>query len=177
MHAIGKVTTGIFAIFVFFVLPISYHGEKQDALNQVFVQNQTQRFADNIRLNGYLDEAMYQSFLTMLDRTEYLYEIRMDHAHKVVEPALSESGEVTGYYEYFESTYEDDIMDAVESSDGIYTMVQGDYISVTVVNRSETYRDFIDRMFYAGKTQEHSIYATAGGYILDEAADGRRSGE
>ena len=171
MNTFGKIISTIFALFVFFILPISYHAQKQDALIQVFVQTETQKFVDTVRHNGYLNEEMYTSFIEILDSTGNLYNVSMDHAHRITEPKLDEYGFVTDYYEYFLSTYQTEILEAVNQKNGRYSMPQGDYFSVKVCNRTDTYHDFFERFFYGTKASQFSIFATAGGKILDEVSN------
>ncbi len=168
MNLVGKIISFVFAMLVFFILPISYHAQKQDALIQVFVQTETTKFADAIKCNGYIDEEMYLSFLAVLDSTGILYEVTMDHAHVITEPELDDAGAVTGYYEYSLSTYESEMLDRIYQENGRYKMSQGDYFSVKVNNRTNTYKDFFDHLLYGAKTSEYSVFATAGGKILDE---------
>jgi len=168
MNTIGKIISFVFAMLVFFILPISYHAQKQDALMQVFVQTETTKFVDAIRYNGHINEEMYLSFLSVLDSTGILYEVTMDHAHLITEPEVDNSGVVTGYYEYNLSTYETEILNTIYQENGTYKMSQGDYFSLKVSNKTDTYKDFFDHLFYGTKTSKYSVFATAGGKILDE---------
>ncbi|MFA9463300.1 MAG: hypothetical protein ACERKN_03300 [Velocimicrobium sp.] len=168
MNTIGKIISVVFALFLFFILPIFYHASKQDAIIQIFVQTETRKFVDQIRCNGSISEAMYVEFLSVLDSTGNLYEVTMDHAHWITEPKVDDIGRVTGYYEYSQSTYETELLEVICNGAGIYHMSQGDYFSVKVNNRTDTYQDFLEHFLYGKKTTEYRIVATAGGMILDE---------
>lgn len=167
MNAFGRIASLIFVLFVFFILPVSYCAGQQEALLQVFVQNETRKFTDLVRCNGYLNETMYLSFLSALDTTGNLYQVKMDHAHLWTEPRLDENEKVTGYEEYSISSYEDEILPVILEQNENYVMSQDDYFSVKVTKRSDTYHDFWERMFYGSKTSNEGITATAGGRILD----------
>lgn len=168
MNSLGKISSLVFALFVFFILPVAYYARQQDALLQIFVQNETRKFSDAVRDSGYLDEAMYLSFLSALDSTGNLYQVTMDHAHQWTEPQLDETGAVTGYDEYGISSYENEILIRILEQKRTYFMSQEDYFSVKVTMRSDTYYDFWERIFYGTTTSEGGITATAGGRILDE---------
>lgn len=171
MNLLGKIVSFVVAMLVFFILPASYHAQKQEAIIQVYVQTETQKFVDMIRSNGYLNERMYTSFLSALNSTGNLYKITMDHAHKITDTKLDEYGQVEEYYEYKLSTYENEILKTIYQKNDKYRMTQGDYLSVRVQNQTDTYRDFFDRLLYGANPSVHGIVASAGGKILDEIPD------
>lgn len=170
MNSIGKIAAFFMSLIVFFILPIFYQSQKQDSIIQTYVQMKTQAFVDSIRVNGYINEEMYFEFIDLLDATGNLYTVGMDHSHMITEPYVEEDGSINGFYEYSSNSYEEEIKEAIFKTDGVYHLSEGDFISVTVRNRSNTYGDALGRMIYGSKPEEYSIFATAGGRIRDEAA-------
>lgn len=181
MNTFGKMIAFVFSMFVFFFLPVSYHANQQEALLQVYVQEQTEQFASQVRVRGYVDWTMYEGYVNALSDTGYLYTITMEHARVICEPKSSEDlntdsggttidalNEAPDYLEYTLSSYEDEIIGEMEDNEGGYEMSKGDSFYVEVSNRSDTYRDFFEQFFYGAKNQNGSIFASAGGQILDE---------
>lgn len=168
MDVFGKIMLVVLVAFIIVFLPTSYTAKKGDAMDQVVVQNETKRFCDDIRTKGYLTENQYLSFINKLDSTDYLYDVKMEHSHNITDPKMNERGEVIGYEEYGMSTYEDEIRTIIKDGKKNYQMAKGDYFSITVKNRTDTYGDAFDKLFYGMKTSEITIFATAGGVIRDE---------
>lgn len=168
MDVFGKVILVVFVAFIIVFLPTSYTAKKGDAMDQILVQSETKKFCDDIRTKGYLTEERYLSFLSELDRTDNLYEVNMEHSHIITDPKINENGEVMGYEEYGVSTYEDEIRTMIKDGKKVYRMAKGDSFSVTVKNRTDTYGDAFDKLFYGMKPSEITIFATAGGVIREE---------
>ncbi len=169
MSAFGKMVALVASIAVLFLIPVVEDAEKQDAMAQVYVQTATDNFVDKLQVMGYINENMYNEFINTLDATGNLFTVELDHAHVVTEPELDADDQVTGYYEYTESYYEDDIKAVIFQKEGVYKMSEGDHISVVVKNRTNTFGDNVKRMLYGTKGNEYSILGSAGGRIRDTA--------
>lgn len=168
MSIFEKMIIIILLAIALIVLPAYYSAEKMDDICQVQVQNETTKFLDNIQTKGYITEDMYIHFINQLDSTGNIYDITLEHMHTVVDPETDESGAVIGYEEYGISFYEDEILETIKDGKKAYRMAKGDYISIMVKNRSDTMSDEFDKMLYASKPSEITIFATAGGIIRDE---------
>lgn len=169
MQAFSKVFSVIVGVTIILILIILSGAERQDVLAQVVVQKATDNFVNKLQVMGYINEELYMELVNDLDVTNNLYTITIEHSHVITEPEVDDAGVVTGYYEYTESYYEDEITEAIFQKNGVYQMAQGDYISVTVKNRTNTFFDNVKRMIFGSKWNEFSIFGTAGGRIRDVA--------
>lgn len=168
-NSVSEVVMIIIACFLFFLYPIYSFAQKQDNIIQTYVTEETTEFVDMIRNNGYLSKDMYSLFQKKIMQTNNSYEIRMIHEHRQVNPAYSEDGTFDNQVNtFYKNTYEKDILKEIYEKSGIYRMAQGDYICVSIVNKSPTLSSKLQQLFY-GRTAEYSIYIRYGGIIRDEA--------
>lgn len=170
MNSFDKIVALMIAILLLFIAPILYLAQKQDAITQSYVMSETVAFVDAIKNNGYLTDDMYNLFIRKLDDTNNLYEVKIEHAHQVINPLYKEeSGEFLNDVSInYKTTYEDTILKEIYEGSGIYTFDQGDYISVKIVNRSKTFAAKLQQIIYAREIPSIQIYVTYGGMIRDE---------
>lgn len=143
--------------------------QKQDAITLIYVTNETSKFVDSIKNTGFLSRTMYMDYINKIDNTNNLYNIEITHSHKIVEPIYDET---TGIFlddfdTYYINTYQDEIFDAFDQGEDYY-FSHGDYISVTVVNRTKTLATKLMELLYHHDIQEEQILVTYGGMIRDE---------
>lgn len=143
--------------------------QKQDAITLIYVTNETSKFVDSIKNTGFLSRTMYMDYINKIDNTNNLYNIEITHSHKIVEPIYDET---TGIFlddfdTYYINTYQDEIFDAFDQGEDYY-FSHGDYISVTVVNRTKTLATKLMELLYHIDIQEEQILVTYGGMIRDE---------
>ncbi len=139
MNAFSKILSILLCVIVLFGAPLLQLAQKQDDISQIYVSNTTTQFIDSIKNSGYISRQMYQSFVQNIDKTGNLYNISICHSHKVVEPNVDETTDsiLEGYNTYFINTYEDEILESFDRGED-YKFNQGDYISISVSNRTKT---------------------------------------
>ena len=168
MNAFDKIVCILLASVLMFLFPLFYLAQKQDVINQVYVESKTVELVNDIKKHGYITSNMYERYLDRLGDTGNLYEIEIVHSHTVVNPEYDEdSGTfLDDYYTYYENTYQDDILKEIFEGTGTYYLRQGDYISIKVFNKTETFAGRMLRII--GVNQKTQILITYGGIIRDE---------
>lgn len=169
MNIASKYIAIILAVILMFFVPLNSMAQREDEIVQAYVTQETVRFTDAIKNNGYLTGDMYLSFTQNLSKTDNIYEIDLTYEHRVINPVYSEDGvfqdkTATNY----ENTYSEDIKKALFQEEGIYYFQQGDYISVSVKNREKTLSAKLKELLYRIDMPDTQIYATYGGEIRDE---------
>ncbi|MGB8455268.1 MAG: hypothetical protein WCD89_23420 [Anaerocolumna sp.] len=169
MNSFSKIVAFILVAIIMFLGPLLYMAQKQDSINQSYISNETTRFVDSIKNTGLMSREMYMDFIRKIDHTNNLYKIEIIHSHKVVEPEYDENAGVflNDYFTYYTNTYQDEIVSAFDQGED-YNFSQGDYISITVVNRTRTLATKLMELFYRADIPEKQILVTYGGRIRDE---------
>lgn len=92
----------------------------------------------------------------------------MTHTHDVVYPEFNENGNaIKGTKTIASTRYEDDILDELYDSKGVYYLEKGDKFSVTVKNTTRTMGQKLNSIF-TGSSTKYAIVATYGGVIRNE---------
>lgn len=180
MDTVGKVIAIIIVMVALFIAPLVSMSSTNDAITQSTVYDISSEFVDDVRECGYVSQERYLSFITELDNTGILYNVEMIHSHNTINPVFDEQDVTTesgatvkqqvvvdtnSTTEYY---YQDEILDKVYSSDGVYTMTQGDTFSIKVYNRDKTMAQRIRQMVFNYVDGSHPIYVQYGGVIRDE---------
>ena len=76
----------IIAIIVLILFPMIYFGQKKDSLTVSILDTSTSEFVDEVRGKGYLNKTMYEEYIEELSHTGLLYDIHMEHSHRIQEP-------------------------------------------------------------------------------------------
>ena len=76
----------IIAIIVLILFPLLYFGQKKDSLTVSILDTSTSEFVDEVRGKGYLNKTMYEEYIEELSHTGLLYDIHMEHSHRIQEP-------------------------------------------------------------------------------------------
>lgn len=166
MSAFGKIASVLFAVFIFFFLPLFHYSNSQDLMNQLYVQTVTERFVDAVRCTGEVSQKMYLLFLEQLQADGNLYQVNMEHSYEVKEASDTEEAVFTTYNL---SLFDQQIMEQLWEEPFVYQMARGDYFMVQVNTENETYSQKIQKMLYGKAVKEYGIYAFYGGRIRDEA--------
>ncbi len=171
MDSFSKIITFLLAAFILFLGPLLYMAQKQDAISQSYVSNETTQFVDSIKNTGFLSMDTYLDFINKIDATNNLYNIEIVHSHRVVEPLYDENtgAFLEDYDIYYINTYQDDILDTFDKGEAYY-FSPGDLISVTVVNRTRTIATKLMELFYSRDVPDEQILVTYGGMIRDEVS-------
>lgn len=161
MNSLDKVVGIAFIVLLMFLVPLQDSARKADGISQAYISNETMEFVNNVKNKGYITADMYKRFIYHIDKTNNLYDIQIVHSHRLIEPLINENGTVEEHYtiRYF-NTYQDEILETFDEGN-IYYFSQGDYINVSIKNRSKTLADRIT--ISSGR-----ILVTYGGMIRDE---------
>lgn len=174
---IGKLLVIILAVFMLFIGPIMIITLKQDNNIQSYVDDCTQEFVSKARSTGYISTQNYLDLLDSLDSTGILFEVHITHSKRRVEPVFDEvTGEATGDFEIHYTDYTKSDIETIIFPPDIsaytanekYVMNNGDYIQVTVQNRTPSFGTKMMQLFntaYEGK----NILTSSGGYIGNTA--------
>ena len=86
LDIIDHLTDILIGVAILFLVPLIYIGLKQDALIRTVVSEQTEQFIDETRSLGYLSRDMFEDFQQSLSKTGMIYDIKLEHKQKILEP-------------------------------------------------------------------------------------------
>lgn len=161
MNSFGRIVDIIVLIIMTFIIPILYMAQKEDYVLETAITTQTAFFTDTIRNNGYIDEEGYNAFYDWLIKSNNLYDIEISHYKKVVI-----EDENNGYIMDYEYVSNDEIIKQITKNEK-YEMKIGDFISVNVVGKDNTFGTKIFNML-TGIDTTNKISVSYGGVIRDE---------
>lgn len=162
------------AAILMFVFPLMSVAERNDDIAQLSAQTITSEFVDNARSIGKVTMEDYATFVDKLGATGNSYDIEMEI--KVLDENIGKKSawtnkEVIGENVYY-SIYTSQILEVLMADDGngVYSMKQGDYFSVSIKNTNQTIAQLLRSFFYsiAGKdtyqvAAQHSGMVTSTG--------------
>ena len=162
------------AAILMFVFPLMSVAERNDDIAQLSAQTITSEFVDNARSIGKVTMEDYATFGDKLGATGNSYDIEMEI--KVLDENIGKKSawtnkEVIGENVYY-SIYTSQILEVLMADDGngVYSMKQGDYFSVSIKNTNQTIAQLLRSFFYsiAGKdtyqvAAQHSGMVTSTG--------------
>lgn len=169
-NALRSIVAIFLAVIIMYFGPLYYMAAKADENAQNYIEYATADFVNTIKNSGCITERTYSDFIKEIDRTNNLYNIEIEHQHKVVDPIYDEETGVfqntyrTNYY----STYQDDILNEIFDGSGKYSMNKDDIISVRVSNRNKSFASKLQQIIYHREMPVVSIVANYGGVIRDE---------
>lgn len=164
MEALSKIVAIFVAVILLFLAPLIYTAQKQDLILQTYVLSVTASFVDTVKNTGKITPNLYQNFIAQLDQTGNLYAIHLERSKKVFYPGEEEET----YLVHYESTYESDMLTEIYEGSGSYHFNQGDYFSVQVYNRSQTFGERLQGMLIGRSGKAPAIQVSLGGAIRDE---------
>jgi len=162
------------AAILMFVFPLMSVAERNDDIAQLSAQTITAEFVDNARAIGKITMEDYTKFVNKLSSTGNAYDIEMEV--KVLDENIGKKSawtnkQVIGENVYY-SIYTSQILEVLtdENGNGVYSMKQGDYFSVSIKNTNQTIAQLLRSFFYsiAGKdtyqvAAQHSGMVTSTG--------------
>lgn len=167
-QSFGQIFSIVAASIVLFIIPVYLFSQQQDLFIQAYVWEETAEFAEMVKNNGYISKNMYDRYLKALQTTNQLYEIKMIHKHKLIQPIYDEDGHFTEQVETtYENHYEEEILSTIYEKNKAYLFRQEDYLSIVVKNQSKTLAEKIQHTLL-GKDIKNTIAITYGGLIRDE---------
>lgn len=161
--AFGRIVAIIASVFVLFFLPMIIVTQKMDNTAQAYIDNAVVEFVDNARATGVVSPQSYEKMCREIDTIQSNCLIEIRHSSR---QAVSDGTEIEiQYYDYFK----DDILAVMYPPAGAnqkYKMKNGDFISVTVYNKTPTLGTRLYRMIMplynpSGVT----IYSTYSGFV------------
>lgn len=133
-----------------FVFPLMTMADRTDDVAQLTVQAATTEFVDESRESGKITQANYDKFLETITSTGNTYDVEMtvqvkdkNLGKKTSQAQPDKIGENV-YYSIYTSQIEEDMED-----DGIYYCKEGDIITVSVKNTSQTISQQLKNFFYS----------------------------
>ena len=136
------VITIMVVVLLMVLFPLYNFFERQDDMSYNLVLKATTNFADQIMNNGYIDQDMYNNFVSELGNTGNIYDIQIE-AHRKV---LTKNNGEDKYTEQSYIDYNDDIFDTISKGalmaktlkNNIYSLNAKDEIYVRVKNSNTT---------------------------------------
>lgn len=160
----------LLCVLMMIVAPTYLFLQRQEVLTQNYVDYETNLFLNEIKTSGKITKEAYTDFITRLDKTGYLYDIKLEHQHKVVMPVYSDDNVFLNKYEvFYENSYEDDIIEQVYGADGLYKITFGDYITIQVKSKDITTTASILQYVLGRSLANGKILSISGGMIWNEA--------
>lgn len=144
------VITVILLVFLMVIFPLYNFFERQDDMSFNIVLKATTNFADEIMLNGYIDQELYNNYVNQLANTGNLYDIQIEAHRRILTKDPSDSAK---YIEQYVIDYNNDIFESIENSknvtnnenlmtkklkNNIYTLNEKDKIYIKVKNSNTT---------------------------------------
>ena len=143
------------AAILMFIFPLVTIAERSDDISQLTVQAAVTDFVDTAKSTGKITMDEYNKLLKKIEATGNTYDVELEV--KVLDENVGKKsawtqGQVIGENNYY-SVYTSQIMNYMASmngvGDGVYTMKEGDIISVSVKNNNKTLSQTIRGIFYS----------------------------
>lgn len=167
-EAFGTIVAVILVVLAMFLNPIQENACKEDVITQDYVYTTVADFVQEVQLCGYITQEQYNEFTKKLSDTGSVYTIEMTHSHDVIMPVFGEDGNsVTGTKTVRSTTYEDEILEKMYNTEGVYYFEVGDQFSMTVKNKSRTTAQKLNSLLSKGSTK-YAVVATYGATIRNE---------
>lgn len=147
------------AAILMFIFPLMTLADTNDNITLLTVQTSTTEFVDEIRKTGKLTWDKYNSFKSTLVATGNAYDVEIEFKILDENPAKKSAQNVTiiGENVYY-SVYTTQIEGQLESSEQ-YLLKEGDIVSVSVRNTSQTLSQTLRNVYY--RVSGNSSYAIA----------------
>ena len=126
------------AAILMFIFPLMSTADRSDDIAQQAVQTQTTEFVDNIRTTGKIT-GTGNSFDIELE-----VQVLDDNARKKTAQASASKVGENSYY----SEYTSQIQEHMDKNNGTYILKEGDIVSCTVRNTSQTMSQMLKNFFY-----------------------------
>lgn len=160
------------AAVLMFIFPLMTMSDRTDDVSQLAVEAATTEFVDQARTTGKITRANYDELVETITATGNTYEVEMsvqvkdaNLGKKVSQAQPDKIGENSSYF-----VYTSQIEEALDSEQGTYYCKEGDIVSVSVKNTSQTLSQQLKNFFYTVTgndsytiAAEHSGIVTANG--------------
>lgn len=179
-NVLSKITAALLAVVLLFVVPAVHAAQRDEDIGILSAYNTVVQFVDAVRNKGYLSSGMYSDFTQQLEQFGMVYDIEMEHQHKVYHPEYTDAADARSFqnqYSIHYSTYytEDivqtlypDVVDTgVQEDNPKYELEIGDYFNVKVIRKSTSIYEIINS-FIIGSSNHEPKFLQYGGMILNE---------
>ncbi|NLU52570.1 MAG: hypothetical protein GXX10_06880 [Clostridiaceae bacterium] len=181
-NTLWKILAFLLCAILLFLAPLMSILERQDDIAYNVVLTECNRFVDTCRDLGYITPNIYLELTERLNSTGNMYDIKLSHISRTVDPVYVENGSslvFTGEYEVHHVAFgesqilsvlfpEDNTLPAYHK-DRRYLMSMGDLLFIEVKNRGKTMAQALRDMILFTDTQSPSIFVRAGGMVRNEA--------
>lgn len=159
------------AAVLMFIFPLMTLADRNDDITQLSIQTATTELVDEIRKTGKLTSDEYNNFKSSIVATRNAYDVEMEFKILDENPAkkTSQSTGVTVigenvYYSVYTTQIEARLAD--EAQDKKYVLKEGDIVSVSVKNRSQTLAQTLRNVFYkVSGNDTYMIAASSAGTV------------
>lgn len=166
------------AVILMFIFPLMSIADRNDDMAETTVQAAVTEFVDTAKSTGKITSAEYGKFLSKIEATGNTYDVEIEV--KVLDENVGKksawtNGTVIGENVYY-SVYKTQILSYIADYEevdgttvkggGVYTMKEGDIISVNVKNKNTTLSQTIRGVFYSMTGNgSYQISAQASGLV------------
>lgn len=151
------------------VMPVITMADRADDISKTDVETMTSNFVNEIRTIGKLTSENYDKFVEELNSTGNTYDIEMEFKILDENPGKKSTQSVKdkiGENVYY-SVFTTQIIEALESSNKIYNLKEGDIISVSVKNTNLTLAQQMKNFFYTVVGDDtYTLEASSSGLVL-----------
>lgn len=150
------------AVILMFIFPLMSIADRNDDMAETTVQAAVTEFVDTAKSTGKITIGEYSKFMSKIEATGNVYDVEIEV--KVLDENVGKksawtNGTVIGenvYYSVYTtqilgyiSDYEETANNTVTKGGGVYTMKEGDIISVSVKNKNTTLSQSLRGLFYS----------------------------
>lgn len=149
---ISMIIATILLVTVLLLFPLYNFFERQDDMNYNIVLKATTNFVDEVIQNGYINQDLYDNYISRLTNTGYSYNIDLEVHRRVLTLDPNSSISDPKYIEQYEIKYNKDIFDMESGSttfsgisattqnlkNGSFFLNEGDQLYVRVKNKNTT---------------------------------------
>lgn len=168
MNVFEKVVALLLSIFLVFGFSLVVTTDNNDYVSRNIVEQQTIKFVNNVRNNGYISGQEYNEFMQTILLTNNLYDISMTVEHTKYDPVYDNDGNFTGDYQVnCTKIYEDEILDVIAYGND-YELSAGDYFYVTVKSTTPTMGGRIRALLLRIGSESTKIVIHQGGVVRNE---------
>lgn len=164
----------IIGVLLIVILPIISILDRQDTMSYNLVLNETVKFVDNIRNNGYITKQEYDNYMSALASTSNLYKVDIDiYKKRLIRDVDSAQDTFIEEFELFnledllsvfETNANESELQSTNKKNATYLLNENDEIYVKVRNTNETAGSVIYKAF-AGKAATKVIDISYGGVV------------
>ena len=155
------------AAILMFVFPLMSMSDQTDSVSQLAVETATKEFVDDVRSTGKITQDNYTKYVETIGATGNSYNVDMEVKVLDENPGKKESqveSKKIGENVYY-SEYTSQIQEKLKNS-GIYTLKEGDIVSVSVKNTNTTLSQQLKNFFYTVVGNDtYTVAAEAGGVV------------